>query len=70
MLMDNRSDRRPKNLITRQAAIEVTERMRIGCAAFPSGSAAFALQAKTEYRDAVSTYLPSTTALAINGEAI
>jgi hypothetical protein len=26
--------------------------------------------AKTEYRDAVSTYLPSTTTLAVNGEAI
>jgi hypothetical protein len=46
--------------------------MRIGRAVVPSGSAATTNtpHAKTEYRDAVSTYLPSTTKLAINGEAI
>jgi len=46
--------------------------MRIGRAAVPSGSAVrtIAPLMKTEYRDAVSTYLPSTTELAINGEAI
>jgi len=46
--------------------------MRIGRAAVPSGSAARTdvPHAKTEYRDAVSTYLAVTTTIAINGEAI
>jgi hypothetical protein len=46
--------------------------MRIGRAAVPSGSAARTNtpHAKTEYRDAVSTYLPSTITLAVNREAI
>jgi len=46
--------------------------MRIGRAAVPSGSAARtnAPHERTGYGDAVATYLPSTTNLAVNGEAI
>jgi hypothetical protein len=72
VLMGNRSDRRPKSLITLPAPCRghgTNEDRARGCSIRVSGQNRHAAQ-KTEYRDAVSTYWPSTHTLAINGEAI